>query len=141
MKCEALVLVLVLWVSFVGASLNDDLDSLTCPGDVRLERSMGMILDIKKSVDRGAELLLGTLSTDEESCLSQCCESSDCDLALYKTDGVSKKGHNNCYLVHCGVRSNCLMVKLPSFNSLFLSRKLQAGATEGEVARNNGVKV
>jgi len=137
MKREALLVILVLWgSSSVRASVSDDLDTLTCSGEVHVERSRGVILDIKLSVERGAELLLGTLVTDEESCLSQCCKSSDCDLALYKTDGVSKKGHNNCYLVHCGSRSNCQMVQLQSFNSLFLSRELSTGTSKGEAIRD-----
>ncbi len=99
----------------------------------RVEQSDGTILDIKKSVSLGAKLLVGTWAKSQDSCLSRCCRETDCDMALFKTDGVSPKG-NNCYLVHCGSLNNCHMVPLDSFNTFFFTTRTssRSGLRTGE---------
>ena len=113
------VIVALLGYTMAKGMLGEALDSVSTSCSQSVEYSNGMILDIKKSVDKGAALLLGAWSESKDSCLSSCCKRDDCDLALFKKDGMSKKG-NNCYLVHCGDLDNCLMVQLDSFDSMFL---------------------
>lgn len=98
-----------------GEGFDIALDSLTCDREVKY--SSGTIVNIKKSVENGARLLDGRWDTNRETCISRCCAMTSCDLALFKTDGVSKRG-NNCYLVHCGSPDNCVMVTLETFVSM-----------------------
>lgn len=77
------------------------------------------IIDIQTSVQYGAQLLDGVYSQGFESCVNLCCQYSGCDLALYKTDGISQTG-KTCYFVHCGLSEHCRMVSNKGFKAGFL---------------------
>ena len=77
-----------------------------------------MIVDIRTSIDRGADLIDGKWVKDFDTCISQCCGMEGCDLALFKTDGVSSSG-KNCYYIDCGDSpSNCVLVEHDGFSSV-----------------------
>lgn len=78
------------------------------------DRKDNYIIDIKASVVRGAELVNGMLEGTVDDCVRKCCEDSKCDLTLYRKDGTSKYGHN-CYLVKCGIASNCVEARHNEF--------------------------
>lgn len=99
-------------------SLDSDLDSLLCP----LRIYTTTIIDIHASMEKGVELLDGKWSRDIHDCSSGCCETNRCDLALFKTEGVSKTG-KNCYYVHCGDLGNCVMVEHSAFTSIALTHQ------------------
>ena len=108
--------------------LDSALDSLTCSRVV--EYSPGTIVDIKKSVEKGAKLLEGRLVEDQETCISHCCATEGCELALFKTNGISKGG-NNCYLIQCGSPSSCEMVSLEYFVSMTFKKEMLPQEGEG----------
>ena len=99
--------------------LDAALDTLVCSGEV--EYSPRTIVDINKSVGNGAVLLKGSWHLNKESCISNCCAIEGCNLALFKTEGISKRG-NNCYLISCGTPSKCTMVDHGSFLSMTLKQ-------------------
>lgn len=104
----------------ISQTLDSDLDSLLCsPTNYR-----GYIIDIHESMSKGAELLDGVLANSLATCMSGCCKTRGCDLALYKNEGVSNTG-KNCYYVQCGVLDNCVLVKHSAFTSVsFLQGKM-----------------
>ena len=81
--------------------------------------SSDQIIDIQTSVQYGAQLLDGKYAHDFEDCVALCCQYTGCDLALYKTDGVSLTG-KSCYFVHCGLPEHCRMVSNNGFEAGFL---------------------
>ena len=95
---------------------DKEFNSIVCPP---LQRHPGSILDIHKSIDLGAKLVEGTWQSSLESCVSQCCLHDECDMALYKNQGVSQSG-KNCYFVQCGDPNNCVVVEHPGFTSVSL---------------------
>ena len=84
------------------------------------------IIDIQASVQYGAQLLDGMYARDFDQCISSCCEYSGCDLALFKSDGMSATG-KTCYFVHCGLPEHCRMVDNPGFMAGFLFSPLDYG--------------
>ena len=96
-------------------SLDTDLDSLLCSP----RNYPGIIIDIRESMEKGAELLDGLWTKTVDGCLSGCCNTRGCDLALFKNEGASKTG-KNCYYVHCGTVENCVMVQHSSFTTIAL---------------------
>ena len=85
-----------------------------CSSDVRL--NPGNIIDIRASVERGAELLLGGWESSLSNCIASCCHMARCDLVLYKNVGLSQSGRN-CYFIHCGSSENCVTVTHEGFTS------------------------
>ena len=77
------------------------------------------IIDIQTSVQYGAQLLDGMYAHSFDVCVQSCCQYNGCDLALFKTDGVSQTG-KTCYYVHCGLPEHCRMVKNSGFLAGFL---------------------
>lgn len=94
-------------------SLDSDLDSLLCSPT----SFPATIIDIHESMEKGAELLDGKWSRSLSECSAGCCQTRGCDLALFKNEGASKSG-KNCYYVHCGELSNCVMVEHSAFTSI-----------------------
>lgn len=84
------------------------------------------IIDIQTSVQYGAQLLDGVYAQSFESCVNLCCQYTGCDLALYKTDGISQTG-KTCYFVHCGLQDHCRMVPNKGFQAGFLLNELSYG--------------
>ena len=109
--------------SIHGQSFDTDLESELCKNTVQ---HANMIIDIHVSMRRGAKLLSGIWKENVEKCVDICCEDKDCDMALYKTDGVSDTG-KNCYLVHCGGFDNCVMAEHTSFISVMLQEDAHQG--------------
>ena len=109
-----------------GLELSEELDSLLCPS---IEESNGKIIDVRKSLDLGAELLDGSWESSLEQCISECCHKPGCDLALYKNEGVSQSG-KNCYYIKCVSENNCVMVDHSGFTSV-LFRLSKVGKTGG----------
>ena len=106
----------------VSSALGEPVLYNTIPGcrsNVRL--SPGNIIDIRASVERGAELLTGGYETSLVSCIASCCNLARCDLVLYKNVGVSQSG-KNCYFVQCGSSDNCVMVRHEGFTSVVISK-------------------
>jgi hypothetical protein len=93
--------------------LGSDLDSLLCAP----KKHPRIIIDIHESISRGAELLDGVWSRSMDACVTGCCDTRGCDLALFKNEGASKTG-KNCYYVHCGLLNNCVMVEHSSFTTI-----------------------
>ena len=85
-----------------------------CSSNVRL--NPGNIIDIRASVERGAELLLGGWESSLSNCIASCCHMPRCDLVLYKNVGLSQSGRN-CYFIHCGSSENCVTVRHEGFTS------------------------
>ena len=81
--------------------------------------NQGLIIDIKASVNFGAELLDGEVQDSFSTCITTCCGMERCDMALYKQGGFSKSG-KNCYYIHCGVPANCRMLEHEGFVSATL---------------------
>jgi hypothetical protein len=54
--------------------------------------SPNMIIDIRTSLQYGAQLLDGIYSSSFQGCVSACCDYEGCDLALYKSDGFHRLG-------------------------------------------------
>ena len=95
----------------------------------RGEHEMGKgILDVKASIDRGAELLQGRMTNDNQLCAEQCCEDEQCNLALYRLEGLSDHG-NNCYFIHCGMPEFC---KIVSHDSFVFTLFMASNNSEGE---------
>lgn len=104
----------------VAQTLDSELDSLLCSPS----NYPGYIIDIHESMSKGAELLDGVWAESLATCMSGCCKTKGCDLALYKNEGASKTG-KNCYYVQCGVLDNCVLVEHTSFTSVsFLQGKM-----------------
>lgn len=78
------------------------------------------IVDIKSSVRQGATLLDGTYKETLSGCVMACCDMEECDLAVYRIKGTSSS-NRNCYLVHCGVSDNCILVSHVNFTAISLS--------------------
>ena len=79
------------------------------------------IIDIKTSVDHGAQLLSGEVASSWSDCAAICCRAERCQLAVFNKEGVSASSHN-CYLVNCGSDiANCKLVAHHSFVGIFLS--------------------
>ena len=85
-----------------------------CSSQVRL--NPGNIIDIRASVSRGAELLLGGWESSLSNCVASCCHMARCDLVLFKNVGLSQSGRN-CYFIHCGSPENCVTVSHEGFTS------------------------
>ena len=98
---------------FVILLTLDPIYSQQCSRQI-FDRKDNYIIDIKASVVRGAELVNGMLEETVDDCIQKCCEDSKCDLTLYRKDGISKYGHN-CYLVKCGIASNCVEARHNEF--------------------------
>lgn len=98
-------------------SLDSDLEDVLC----HTVNYPSSIINIRTSMELGADLLDGILAENKDSCTSQCCKDVLCDMALYKLDGTSKSG-KNCYLVHCGEPENCVMVDHEAFTSVMFQR-------------------
>lgn len=81
--------------------------------------SVNQIIDIQTSVQYGAQLLDGVYAKNFDECIEACCRYNGCDLALYKTDGLSQTG-KTCYFVHCGLADHCRMVDNVGFKAGFL---------------------
>ena len=86
---------------------------------MRISVGQNEIIDIQTSVEYGAQLLDGLYAQSFESCIASCCQYNGCDLALFKTDGVSQTG-KTCYFIHCGLPDHCKMVPNTGFRSGFL---------------------
>ena len=111
------LLLVVMVVGSVSAGLETDLDSPRCSSKSS-EMLYKTIIDIHTSIEKGAELVEGHWATNMESCMQKCCETKQCDVGLFKTDGLSDSG-KNCYFVHCGGKmENCVMAPHKSFTSV-----------------------
>ena len=98
---------------------SEELDDLL--PNCRNKREVGNgIVDVQASVARGADLLQGRMTSGYELCAEQCCEDEQCDLALYRLEGLSDNG-NNCYFIHCGNPANCKIVSHDAFVFAFVS--------------------
>ena len=84
-----------------------------------LHVSVDKIIDIQTSVQYGAQLLDGIYAASFDTCIESCCQYEGCDLALFKTDGMSQTG-KTCYFVHCGLPGHCRMVSNDGFRAGFL---------------------
>ena len=117
MVLNVLVVALLCGVGYARWSqtqdLDSDLDSLLCHST----KYPGAIIDIHESIANGAELLDGVWAEGVASCVSGCCKTRGCDLALFKNDGVSRTG-KNCYYVQCVKLGNCMMVQHDSFTTI-----------------------
>ena len=112
-----LFVVLVFFTPTVHSSGGDTVlyNSVTgCSSQVRL--NPGNIIDIRASVSRGAELLLGGWESSLSNCVASCCHMARCDLVLFKNVGLSQSGRN-CYFIHCGSSDNCVTVSHEGFTS------------------------
>ena len=103
---------------------NARTETLECGKDLYV--SANQIINIQTSVQYGAQLLDGVYAYSFDGCVNACCEYSGCDLALYKTDGVSQTG-KTCYFVHCGLPDHCQMVENNGFKAGFLISKPDYG--------------
>lgn len=102
------------------------LDTVLCR---KVQHSYHTIVDIRSSIALGADLIDGKWEQDVDSCISHCCDIEGCDLALYKTDGVSSSG-KNCYFIDCGNSpDNCVLVEHEGFSSVRIGGK-RKGAGE-----------
>ena len=101
------------------------------------------IIDIKRSVRYGAQLLRGEMASSQTECAGICCRTDRCQLAVFNKDGVSDSSHN-CYLVDCGSDiANCKLVSHRSFVGIFLSTtsdSSQGKERERERERENETK-
>ena len=117
---HGLQMVVICLVLSVSSALREPVLYNSIPGcrtNVRL--NPGNIIDIRASVDRGAELLTGRYENSLVSCIASCCNLARCDLVLYKNVGVSQSG-KNCYFVQCGSSDNCVMVSHEGFTSVII---------------------
>ena len=96
---------------------NTGYDSLQCSKQIFV--TSDQIIDIQTSVQYGAQLLDGIYAHSFDVCIESCCQYQGCDLALYKTDGLSQTG-KTCYFVHCGLMDHCRMVPNTGFRAGFL---------------------
>lgn len=108
------VLVLAVRLTTGGLELRVELDSLLCPA---VQEMKGKIIDVHRSLERGAVLLDGSWQHSLDRCVSECCHKIGCDLALFKNDGVSQSG-KNCYFIQCTSLDNCVMVDHGGFTSV-----------------------
>lgn len=99
-----------------------------CRGDVTVTE--GLIIDIRLSDELGADLLSGVNEQSFESCVSRCCMTSGCDMAVFKRYGLSSS-KKNCYLVQCGKPENCKMVRQEGFATATLSTAGTFGGKDG----------
>lgn len=106
---------------FTASAFNYDddyanaLDTILCQN---VHPSHRMIVDIRTSMERGADLIDGKWVKNIDTCISQCCGMEGCDMALFKTDGVSSSG-KNCYFIDCGDSpNNCVLVEHDGFSSV-----------------------
>lgn len=88
---------------------------------VSIQTKTGFIVDIKESVKKGAKLLGGYQVKASEACVQQCQDNVACDMAVYKTEGLSESGRN-CYLVACGTEGMCVTAEHEGFVTSFLSK-------------------
>ncbi len=126
------LLILTLCLTAAQASYSPDLfaalDSLLCQN---VEKRESSIIDIKRSISLGAELLDGQWIDNMESCVAECCEREKCDFALFKNEGASTSG-KNCYFVSCGgSESNCVVVRNDGFTSAVIRGRKRG--KEGEI--------
>lgn len=124
---------IVITLSIVLTTSTNIIDSI-CHGSLQLHQNK--ILDIKTSVGLGAKLLLGTKTESYQDCLHKCCNSSSCDLTLYRKFGVSKLNHN-CYLVQCGEYDNCQFTYHNNFISIFFEKADYLGNDDIGPSHNN----
>jgi hypothetical protein len=96
---------------------NARYESLQCTKEIYV--TSNQIIDIQNSVQYGAQLLDGIYAHSFDVCVDSCCQYRGCDLALYKTDGLSQTG-KSCYFVHCGLLDHCRMVSNNGFRAGFL---------------------
>ncbi len=111
--CTVALLGQATWRPSLSQSLDSDLDDQLCSSKTHLST----IIDIHESMERGAELMDGVRKDSLVECMTGCCATMGCDLALFKNEGLSKTG-KNCYYVHCGVEENCVMVQHSAFTSV-----------------------
>ena len=137
-RWKASLIAFLLFLTRFGLSHeSDQLDDLL--PDCQSEHQVwNGIVDVKTSVARGAELLQGRMTNSYELCAQQCCEDSQCDLALYRLEGLSDHG-NNCYFIRCGDPAHCKIIQHDAFVYAFMSSVNSVG--EGTCAINGTRRV
>ncbi|KRZ72405.1 Low-density lipoprotein receptor-related protein 11 [Trichinella papuae] len=84
--------------------------------------SNGTIIKTTDSIQRGAKFLLTSRQSSLEQCMQICCETEDCNLAIFpaKTQASEK---DNCYLFDCGEINNfkCVFVLNKNYISMKMS--------------------
>ena len=116
------LLIACLLVTTVAAF--DPGDTKRCSREETVRR--GWIIDIKSSMLKGADLLDGVFKDNLSECISECCTKANCDMVLYKNEGLSESG-KNCYFVRCGALDTCVLVEHTGFTSVLLEKDSAAG--------------
>ncbi|KRX67181.1 hypothetical protein T09_14047 [Trichinella sp. T9] len=84
--------------------------------------SNGTIIKTTDSIQRGAKFLLTSRQSSLEQCMQICCDTEDCNLAIFpaKTQASEK---DNCYLFDCGEINNfkCVFVLNKNYISMKMS--------------------
>lgn len=117
-------------VALLASAVNAYWEENTLPVEghpgcsTKLLVSQGLIVDIVTSTDYGAKLVGGSRESSFSACITNCCQTEGCDLALYKTDGVSPSGRN-CYYIGCGRPENCRMVENEGFMSATITTETE----------------
>ena len=125
-RWKASLIAFLLFLTRSGLShQSEELDDLLPSCRSKYEVWNG-IVDVKASVARGAELLQGRMTNGHELCAEQCCEDGQCDLALYRLEGLSDHG-NNCYFIRCGDPAHCKIVPHDAFVFAFMSNEKSEG--------------
>lgn len=94
------------------------------------EPGNGRIIRVKESVSLGARFLDSLTTETEYDCLSSCCATVSCDLAVYRRPRLD--GKSNCYLFVCGTPTLCVFAPHLAYNtSERLSRGLDLLPTAG----------
>lgn len=102
-------------ISSTEEDLVNLLDSVLCKA---VKPSSHMIVDIRASMDRGADLIDGIWTRDVDRCVSECCDRKKCGLVLFKDNGASASG-KNCYFITCGdSNDNCVLVPHGGFTTV-----------------------
>lgn len=113
---------LVILFLAVGFTVSSHLEDSICSES---ETYYQKIVDVNKSKKLGARLLEGSSVSTYRACLDSCCLYDSCDLALYRNvytynaDGSSK---HNCYLLHCGEKSNCVLAHHSQFTAAYFGK-------------------
>ena len=84
-------------------------------GECEFEPGRGRIIRARDSERRGARFLNSVTSEAQSVCFQSCCETTSCDLAVYRRPTAN--GKHNCFLFFCDTPSLCVFAVHPGYTS------------------------